>query len=195
LEHLKNEYNYIRCYVLEVEKMEFWDVYDVNRNKTDKSMVRGEPVEKGHYHLVVHVCIFNAKGEMLIQQRQPFKKGWSNLWDVTVGGSAVAGDTSQVAAQRELFEEIGLEMDFTARRPHVTFNFVEGFDDFYLIEKEVDLNSLSLQYEEVQAVRWASKEQILEMIEKGEFIPYYASLIQLLFDMRKAYGSHKEEGV
>ncbi|MDF2947990.1 MAG: hydrolase, partial [Bacillales bacterium] len=78
--------------------MELWDVYEINRNKTNKTnktMVRGESFEKNNYHLVVHVCVFNSNGEMLIQQRQPFKEGWSNMWDITVGGSAIKGDTSQ----------------------------------------------------------------------------------------------------
>ena len=171
--------------------MELWDVYDINRNKTDKTMVRGEPFEKDNYHLVVHICIFNSKGEMLIQQRQPFKEGWSNMWDITVGGSAIKNETSQSAAERELFEEIGLKVDLKNIRPHITINFNDGFDDFYLIEREVNINELSLQYEEVQKVKWASKEEILLMIESGEFIPYYQSLIQLLFDIRKQYGGHQ----
>ena len=171
--------------------MELWDVYDVNRNKTNKTMLRGEPIEKDNYHLVVHVCIFNSDGEMLIQQRQPFKEGWSNMWDITVGGSATKGDTSQSAAERELFEEIGLKLDLQNVRPHITINFINGFDDFYLIEEDVDMNELSLQYEEVQNVKWASKEEICRMIDNGEFIPYYPSLIQLLFDMRNKYGSHQ----
>lgn len=168
--------------------MELWDVYDINRNKTSKTMVRGEAFEKDNYHLVVHVCIFNSKGEMLVQQRQPFKEGWPNLWDITAGGSAVKGDTSQSAAERELFEEIGLRADFKNIRPHITINFNDGFDDYYLIEREVDINELSLQYEEVQKVKWASREDIFSMIESGEFIPYYQSFIQLLFDNRKQYG-------
>lgn len=171
--------------------MELWDVYDSNRVKTNKTMVRGGIFEKGHYHLVVHICIFNSDGKMLIQQRQPFKKGWSNMWDITVGGSAIKGDTSSVAAERELFEEIGLELDLKSVRPHITVNFDEGFDDFYLVEKDVNINELSLQYEEVQTVKWASKEEIISMIESGEFIPYYPSLIEFLFDSRKKYGSHK----
>lgn len=171
--------------------MELWDVYDINRNKTNKTMVRGEAFEKDAYHLVVHVCIFNSKGEMLIQQRQPFKEGWPNMWDITVGGSAIKGDTSQSAAERELFEEIGLRVDFTNSRPHISINFEKGFDDVYLIEQDVDINQLSLQYEEVQKVKWASKEEIFSMIESGEFIPYYHSLIQLFFDIRKQYGCHQ----
>ena len=31
------------------------------------------------------------------------------------------------------------------------------------------------------------------MIDKGEFITYYKSFIELLFDSRKSYGSHKSE--
>lgn len=173
--------------------MELWDVYDINRNKTNKTMVRGEAFEKDAYHLVIHVCIFNSKGEMLIQQRQPFKEGWPNMWDITVGGSAIKGDTSQSAAERELFEEIGLRVDFTNSRPHISINFEKGFDDVYLIEQDVDINQLSLQYEEVQKVKWASKEEIFSMIESGEFIPYYKSLIQLFFDTRKKYGYHQEK--
>ena len=59
--------------------MELWDVYDKDRNKKGYTMDRGVKIKPGDYHLVVHVCIFNAKGEMLIQQRQPFKDDWKNL--------------------------------------------------------------------------------------------------------------------
>ncbi|TWT27042.1 NUDIX domain-containing protein [Planomicrobium sp. CPCC 101110] len=169
--------------------MELWDLYDVNRNKTNQTWVRGEVLQPGHYHLVVHVCVFDSNGDMLIQQRQPFKEGWPNMWDLTVGGSAVAGDTSQTAAQRELYEELGLDLDFQQIRPHLTINFERGFDDIYLIEKNVPLQTLTLQYEEVQNVKWASKDEILAMIRNGEFIPYYESLVQLLFDVRKRRGA------
>lgn len=169
--------------------MELWDVYDINRNKTKRTWVRGEELQPGDFHLVIHVCIFNSNGDMLIQQRQPFKEGWSNMWDLTVGGSATTGDTSQTAAQRELYEEIGLKLDLQQMRPHLTINFERGFDDYYLIEEDVQLHTLTLQYEEVQSVKWASKEEILTMIKNGEFIPYYESLIQLLFDSRKQCGA------
>ncbi|MBE4909208.1 NUDIX domain-containing protein [Bacillus luteolus] len=169
--------------------MELWDVYDINRSKTDRTWVRGKGLEPGDFHLVIHVCIFNSSGEMLIQQRQSFKEGWSNLWDLTAGGSAIAGDTSQMAAQRELEEEIGLKVDFQHIRPHLTINFENGFDDIYLIQKDVQLHMLTLQYEEVQNVKWASKEEILTMIKNGEFLPYYESLIHLLFDSRNKRGT------
>lgn len=171
--------------------MELWDVYNIDRTKSGKTMVRGEAFEEGAYHMVVHICIFNSKGEMLIQQRQSFKEGWPNLWDITVGGSAVQGDSSQTAAERELQEELGICLNLQGIRPNLTINFDRGFDDIYLIEKDIELDQLTLQYEEVQNAKWATKEEILEMIEAGQFIPYYASLIQLFFDSRKKYGCHR----
>ena len=174
--------------------MELWDVYNMDRTKANKTMVRGSEFEKDAYHLVVHACVFNAKGEMLIQQRQPFKEGWSNMWDITVGGSAVAGESSQTAMERELMEEIGLRVDLQNIRPHITVNFSKGFDDIYLIEREVNINELKLQYEEVQRVKWASMEEIFRKIDEGVFIPYYKSLIQFLFEQRMwQYGCHQEK--
>ena len=169
--------------------MEKWDLYDKHRNKKGKQITRGDDMTSDEFHLVIHVCIFNSNGEMLIQQRQSFKQGWPNLWDITCGGSAVAGDTSQQAASRELFEELGIRYNFEEMRPQFTINFACGFDDFYLIEYDLDLNELTLQNDEVQAVRWASKEEILELIELKKFIPYYESIIAFLFESRRHYGS------
>lgn len=168
--------------------MELWDVYDLDRNKTGRTMVRGNTHQKGDYHVVVHVCIFNDKGEMLIQQRQSTKEGWPDFWDVTVGGSAIQGDSSQDAAARELTEELGIQIDFSEIRPHLTSHFERGFDDIYLIEQDIRLEDCILQTEEVQAVKWANRDEILEMIEAGTFIPYFPSFIHLLFDSRRQYG-------
>lgn len=170
--------------------MELWDIYNFDRTKSEKTMVRGDAFKKGDYHLVVHACIFNSKGEMLIQQRQPFKAGWPNMWDITVGGSAIKGDTSQTAIERELYEEIGLKLNLQNIRPHLTINFDVGFDDVYLIEKDIGISNLKLQYEEVQRVKWAEIDEIFKKIDSGVFIPYYKSLIRLFFDIRKQYGCH-----
>ncbi len=168
--------------------MELWDIYDVHRNKKGKTMKRGATFEQGDYHLVVHICVFNSKNEMLIQQRQANKIGFPNRWDFSAGGSATSGDTSQSAAERELFEEIGLRVDMQNKRPQLTINYDFGFDDIYLIEQDVEIESLVLQKEEVQSVRWASCEEILRMIAEEEFVPYYPSVVELLFQSRKKFG-------
>lgn len=169
--------------------MELWDLYDIDRKRTGETHVRGERIPEGRYHMVVHVVLFNPRGEMLIQQRQPFKEGWPNMWDVTVGGSAVTGDNSRTAAQREVQEEIGLTIDLTGVLPKLTIPFSCGFDDIYTVVQDVDLNALTLQESEVQAVRWADEAEIQQMIADGRFIPYHSSLISLLFALRNQRGT------
>lgn len=169
---------------------ELWDLYTKDREKTGKTHRRGDEMKEGEYHLVIHVCIFNSKNQLLVQQRQPFKEGWSNMWDVTVGGSALRGESSYQAAERELYEEIGLKLDLSDKRPSFTINFAHGFDDYYILEKEVDLTTLHLQEEEVQAVRWVSKEEALQMKEQGIMIPYW--FLDKLFEIRGICGAHEK---
>jgi isopentenyldiphosphate isomerase len=170
--------------------MERWDLYTKDRVKTHRQMLRGMKQPDGFYRVVVHICVFNSNGEMLIQQRQPFKSGWSNLWDLTAGGSVIAGETSAQAAQRELDEEIGLLVSLEQERPRLTVNFYGGFDDIYMIREDVELSALRLQEEEVQAVRWASMDEILHMIEEGTFIPYSPDFIRVMFFLRDQEGMH-----
>ena len=47
----------------------------------------------GEYHLIVHVCLINERGEMLIQQRSDNVEKWPGMWDLTIGGHVLAGET------------------------------------------------------------------------------------------------------
>ena len=172
--------------------MEKWNLYTIDRVITNRVITRGDDIPKNLYHLVVHVCIFNAKNQMLIQQRQTFKKGWPNMWDVTVGGSAMIGENSRQAAMREVAEELGLKIDLKNTPPVITKYFSEGFDDIYILEKEIDISNLILQYEEVQAVKWVSFEEILDMIRLKKFIPYDESFIQFLFHLHQVNGLYQK---
>jgi isopentenyldiphosphate isomerase len=173
--------------VQEENAIELWDIYDKNRTLTGETHQRGTPLGKGEYHLIVHVCIFNSKNELLIQQRQSWKEGWPDMWDLSAGGCALAGEDSIKAAERETREELGYEIDLTGERPYFTINFEHGFDDYYLVKRDIEIKKLTPQYEEVQAIRWASKEVVLQMVQEGNFVSYY--ILDALFEMREQRGS------
>ncbi len=168
--------------------MEIFDLYTAERERTGRTMVRGEKTPEGLYRLVAHVCVFSPEGKMLIQRRQPFKRGWSGLWDVSVGGHADAGESSAAAARRETWEELGLCI--AIERPALTIHWEHGFDDFYTVVREVGEDEIRLQTEEVAEVRWAGPEEILDMIDGGSFIPYEKSLISLLFFLKDHRSAH-----
>lgn len=168
--------------------MELFDLYDCDRKNTGKTLERGLPVPKGLYRMVVHMCIFNSEGKMLIQQRQPFKHSWSGMWDLTVGGSSVAGDTSISAVIRETYEEIGVTLAADEPKRILTVQTEHIFDDIYTLKKDLDISALKLQTEEVAQVRWADMGEIKKMIHDETFIPYHESLIELLFFMKDQSG-------
>ncbi|MBR5470945.1 MAG: NUDIX domain-containing protein [Oscillibacter sp.] len=168
--------------------MEWVDLYDENRVPLGKTAERYGKKEPGEYRTVVHVCIFDAQGRLLIQQRSAQKRICPNQWDVSAAGGVDAGETPREAAEREAREELGYTLDLDGVRPSVTVNFSGGFDDFFIVQQEVDVASLSLQTEEVSAVRWVTREEALSMLDTEEFIGYPKSFLEFLFDMRNQFG-------
>ena len=165
--------------------MEIFDLYTRDRIPTGKTMVRGNKPPKDTYRMVVHLAILNGN-KMLIQRRSFESKSWTGMWDISCGGSALAGEKSFEAMQRETYEELGLNIEFSNIRPFSTTYFDEGFDDLYVIEKDVDLKDLVLQKEEVCDAKWATKEEIKDMIVSGEFVLYYLSEIDYIFEKRSS---------
>lgn len=161
--------------------MERFDLYDINRLKTGETLERNGIVPKGKYRVVVHIIIFNSKGEMLIQQRVSTKRVHPNKWDFSVGGCVIAGETSNQGAERELLEEVGVKQDFSKTIPNFTINFETGFDDFYVIHSDMPAEDFVLQETEVNKVKWASKEEVLKLIESDEFVRYKKELVELVF--------------
>lgn len=168
--------------------MELWDLYDKNRKLTEDTMVRGDEMKPDTYHLVIHVVIFNSENQMLIQKRKHDKASNPNMWDVSVGGSVTAGEMSQLGAMRETEEELGLQIDLHNQLPHLSITFERGYDDIYIVNREADIEKLAVPNDEVSDAKWATIDEIYEMIDDRTFINYRKSLIQLLFDMRYQYG-------
>ena len=166
-------------------ELETRDIYDSQRQLTGRIGHRGRPIAANDYHIIVHVCVFHPDGRLLIQQRHPHKRGWSNLWDVTAGGSALEGETSGQAAERELYEELGLSIPLVDKRPDLTINFEDGFDDYFITEASPELEDLTLQPSEVQDVRWATKDEVLHLIDERRFLPLKYSFVHLLFDLHR----------
>ena len=167
--------------------MELVDLYDENRVPLGRVAERHAEKGPGEYRVVVHVCIFNSQGQLLIQRRSPEKTIWPELWDVSIGGGVDAGETSRQGAVREVGEELGYDLDLIGLRPAVTVNFEGGFDDFFVVTRDLYLGDLRLQKEEVSDVRWVTLEEALVMLDSGTFIPYPPSFLRFLFEARGSF--------
>lgn len=162
--------------------MEILDIYDRDRHRTGKTYLRKDKIPEGGLRLIVHILIFNDRGELLIQQRADHKK-MGGQWDISCGGACKASEDSQDGASRELKEELGLDIDLTNVRPILTANFDQGFDDFYVLRKNIEIKDLILQEDEVKDARWASRDEVFKMHANHEFVNYKESFLSLLFDL------------
>ena len=59
-------------------------------------------------HPVVHLHLFNNKGELYLQKRAMTKDVQPGKWDTAVGGHVDAGETILEALAREVREELGV---------------------------------------------------------------------------------------
>lgn len=146
--------------------MEYFDLYNSSRMPLGRKILRGAPIPRGEYHIVVQIMTINGKGEILLTQRVPEKTS-GGKWECS-GGCAVAGETGKEAAIRELFEETGITADESEVILEWTLTTDSMIRDFFMVVKDVPLSQLRLQSIEVCAAKWVSFDRLCEMSRTGQ---------------------------
>ena len=158
--------------------MEFWDIYDENKQLTGRKMKRNDwCLKEGEYHLTVLGVIARPDGTFLITKRV-MTKAWAPGWWEVSGGGVQAGESSEEAVRREVKEETGLDVRnaeggyaFTYKRvnPDEGDNY---FVDVYRFVMDISDEDLKLQTEETDGYMFATKEQIKAFAAEGKFLHY-----------------------
>ena len=161
--------------------MEIWDIYDSNKQKTGRTMVREDwHMGPDEFHLTVLGVIMRPDGRFLITQRALDKSWAPGHWEVS-GGGVQAGETSQEAVLRELREETGIDVSqaqggyaFSYKRvnPEEGDNY---FVDIYRYVCDFSESDVRVQKEEVAGFKLATREEIAELGRQGVFL-HYASI-------------------
>lgn len=158
--------------------MEYWDIYNRNKERTGRTMMRNDwNMKDGDFHLTVLGVIRRPDGRYLITKRV-MTKSWAPGWWEVSGGAVMAGEESADAVRREVLEETGLDVSnagggyqFTYMRenPEEKDNY---FVDVYRFEMDFDENDLNLQNRETDGYMLATLEEIQAFAKEGIFLHY-----------------------
>lgn len=166
--------------------MEFWDIYDKNKQRTGRTMKRNDwCLKDDEYHLTVLGVVVRPDGKYLITKRV-MTKAWAPGWWEVSGGAVMAGEDSAAAVKREILEETGL--DVTGCEGGYVFSYKrenpgEGdnyFVDIYRFVMDFDEKDVSIQTAEAAEFMLAEKEEIEALAKQGIFLHYDS--IKQVFD-------------
>lgn len=114
-------------------KQDYVILVDANDNETG-TMQKLEAHQKALLHRAISVFICNSNGEWLLQKRALQKYHSNGLWTNTSCSHPFPGESSLDAANRRLWEEMGLKTELTEI---FTFIYKEPLDNA-LTEHELD---------------------------------------------------------
>ncbi|MDU6783620.1 NUDIX domain-containing protein [uncultured Peptoniphilus sp.] len=150
--------------------MEYWDVYDKKGKWKRRVIKKGERLKNNEYHIIAEGWILRDDGNFIIQRRALDKKSFSGMWYCSAGGSVISRETPKEGMVREFKEELGIDIsedELSLKRIITERNTIFYI---YLVRKNISLDEITLQEEEVMDVDLADPSKIKKMVEDKTFI-------------------------
>jgi len=136
---------------------------------------RGEVHQRNLKHRAVHILVFNNSGKIFLQKRSSSKDRHPGVWDSSASGHLDAGEKYDVAAIRELKEELG----FSPKTPLKPLFKLEASDatgqEFVWVYRCDSDGPFNLNREEIEKGDWFSPAELDKWLEKRpqDFAPSF----------------------
>jgi isopentenyldiphosphate isomerase len=126
-------------------------------------------------HRAVFILVCDPAGRVLIHRRSERKDIWPGWWDIAIGGVVAAGESYDDAAQRELWEETGIEAApafVSAGAYHASVVSLIG--RCYEVRHDGEVEPRD---GEVAEFRWVTTEELLGLVTRETFLPDSLALL------------------
>ncbi len=164
-------------------KDEMLQLVDMEGNPAGQALRSICHSDKSLIQMVVHIEIFNEKGEIYLQKRSETKDMYPGLWDTAVGGHVGAGENPKEAVLREAEEELGIrpeKLDFLFKYIHKNTRETE----LALVYKTVYNGPFYIDYDEVVDGRFYTVSEIQKLTGKE----YFTKSFEMEFFLLKEKG-------
>jgi len=142
--------------------MEYLNVYDNNKNKLDKKIVRGDKLSNDEHILVAVIFIKNKDNKYLIQKTSLEKSGLYS----TTGGHVLYNEDSKTSIIREVKEETNLDVEIDANKRY-TMEYVTDkgkLKQVVLFIAKCIGGEIKAQECEVNDIKWLDFDEAIETI-------------------------------
>lgn len=165
------------------ELLEIVDADGLTIGAAPRSEIHGNPAL---LHKVVHVLVFNAAGELLLQKRSLKKDVAPGRWDTSVGGHVDHGEDLVAAALREMREELGVS---PANGLEHLYSYIHAND--YESERVTTWRCthngpFSFNPDEIDEIRFFPVEELLRMFKGNLLSDNFKSELQIYLNRGSA---------
>ena len=154
--------------------MELEDLYDKNFNKLNKTIRRRVDNIPEDCYVMMSYAIIKNNDKYLLEQATTR----SNNTLAIPGGHVLAGEDGLTGLKRELKEELNLENIKIKHLDTIIYPYNSYIFNIYLIEDEIDIDSIEFDTNEVLNINWYSKEEIINKIKDGKINRGYAYILE-----------------
>ncbi|SEW15997.1 Isopentenyldiphosphate isomerase [Prevotella sp. khp7] len=145
------------------------------------SATRGECHNGSRWlHPVVHLHVFNSRGEVYLQKRPEWKDIQPGKWDTSVGGHIDYGETPEQALTREVREELGIT-GFTPERIGMYVFDSRRESELVYVNRTVYDGPVMPSAEELDGGRFWTIDEIRTAMGKNILTPNFESEFQRFF--------------
>ena len=131
-------------------------------------------------HPVVHLHVFNSRGEVYLQKRPEWKDIQPGKWDTAVGGHIDEGETPEQALTREVGEELGIT-DFKPERVGQYVFESQREREYVYVNRTTYDGEIRPSADELDGGRFWTMQEIREVMGKEVLTPNFESEFQKCF--------------
>ena len=164
---------------------EMLDVVD-DDDKVVRMAPRKEVREKGLLHRCARAIVKNDNEEIMLQKRAMAKDIYPGQWDIGIAETVKSGESYNDAAIRGLHEEAGINGDKSSLKFLFKFRYKSKINNTITSAYEYYHNgAVHPQEEEVDEVKFLSKDKLPELMQKEKFHPVGKIIFEKYMEAKK----------